>query len=105
MNVIVPVRQPVTKAFAAEQAPIRITCALHPAMEAWLYVAPHPWVAVTDETGAFAIRDVPPGKYTLLLRHPDTGLLERRPVEVRAGRTAEVTVEWKEARPKREPKR
>lgn len=104
MNVIVGVKQPVTKAFAAEKYPIRVTCALHPAMEAWVYVAPHPWVAVTDETGAFAIKDVPPGKYTLLLRHPDTGVNERRPVEVLAGGKVEVSVEWKESRPKLDPK-
>ena len=103
MNVIVPVKQPLTRSFVAEKAPIRITCALHPAMEAWLYVAPHPWVAVTDEKGAFTIEDVPPGKYKLWLKHPDTGLEERKEVEVRAGQKAEVGVEWKEARPKREP--
>jgi hypothetical protein len=94
----------VTRAFAAEKYPIRVTCALHPAMEAWVYVAPHPWVAVTDQAGAFAIPDVPPGKYTLLLRHPDTGLQERRPVEVPPGGKAEVEVEWKESKPKRDPK-
>jgi plastocyanin len=101
LNVFVTAREPVTKAFAAEKAPLRVGCALHPSMTAWVYVAPHPWAAVTDEKGAFTITDAPPGKYTLLLRHPDTGLLERRPVEVRAGQKAEVEVEWKEAKPKR----
>ena len=104
MNVFVTARDPVTKAFAAEKAPIRIGCALHGSMTAWLYVAPHPWMAVTDEKGAFALKDVPPGKYTLWLKHPDTGLQERRQVAVRAGETAEAAFEWKESKPKREPK-
>jgi Carboxypeptidase regulatory-like domain len=72
-------------------------------MTAWLYVAPDPWVAVTDEMGAFALKDVPPGKYTLWVKHPDTGLQERKSIEVRAGQTAEVVVEWQESAPKREP--
>jgi plastocyanin len=104
LNVFVTARDPVTKAFAAEKAPLRIGCALHGSMTAWLYVAPHPWAAVSDEKGAFVLKDVPPGKYTLWLRHPDTGLQERRSVEVRVGQKVEVAVEWKEAKPKRDPK-
>jgi plastocyanin len=103
MNVFVTAREPVTKAFAAEKAPIRIGCALHGTMTAWLYVAPHPWVAVTDEKGAFALKDVPPGKYTLWLKHPDTGVQERRQIEVRAGEKVEVAVEWKQSEPQRDP--
>jgi hypothetical protein len=67
-------------------------------------VTSHPWVAVSDEKGAFTIEDVPPGEYTLWLRHPDTGLEERRPVEVRAGRPVAVEVEWKKAKPRRDKK-
>jgi plastocyanin len=104
LNVFVTAKDPVTKAFEAEKAPLRVGCAIHPAMTAWIYVAPHPWAAVTDERGAFTIKDVPPGKYKLVLRHPDTGLLERRDVEVKAGKTTEIDVEWKEARPKRDKK-
>jgi plastocyanin len=58
-------------------------------------VLPHPWAAVSDEQGRFTISDVPPGKYTLWLRHPDTGMQERRAVEVRAGQTTKVEVEWR----------
>jgi plastocyanin len=105
VNVFVTKKDPLIKSFEAEKAPLRVGCALHPSMTAWLYVAPHPWVAVTDEKGAFAIKDVPPGKYTLWLKHPDTGVEERREVEVRAGRKAEVEIEWKEAKPKPKPKK
>lgn len=104
LNVFVTAKDPVTHAFEAEKAPLRVGCALHPAMTAWINVAPHPWVAVTDAKGTFAIKDVPPGKYTLVLRHPDTGLLERKPVEVAAGKKTEVEFDWKEAKPKRDKK-
>jgi hypothetical protein len=46
------------------------------------------------------IKDVPPGKYTLWLKHPDTDLEDRMQVEVKANHKAEVTFEWKEAKPK-----
>jgi plastocyanin len=104
LNVFATAKDPVTKEFTAEKAPLRVGCVLHPAMTAWVYVAPHPWVAVTDEKGAFAIKDVPAGKYTLVLRHPDTGLIERKAIEVRAGEKAEVGVDWKEPKPKRDKK-
>jgi hypothetical protein len=55
---------------------------------------PHPWFAVSDAQGRFTIERVPPGKYTLWLRHADTGLQERRTVEVRAGQKVDVSVEW-----------
>jgi plastocyanin len=104
LNVFVTAKDPVTKSFVAEKAPLRIGCALHPSMTAWLYVAPHSWVAVTGEKGAFAIKDVPPGKYTLWLQHPDTAVQERRQVEVLAGQKVETAVEWKESKPKRDAK-
>jgi plastocyanin len=105
VNTFVTKKEPLTKAFEAEKAPLRVGCVLHPAMTAWIYIAPHPWVAVTDETGAFAIKEVPPGKYTLWLKHPDTGLEERREVVVRAGQKVEAPFEWKEAKPKPKPKK
>jgi plastocyanin len=103
INVFVKANEPLTKTFLTEKTAIRVGCALHPSMTAWIYVAQHPWVAVTDEKGAFTIKNVPAGKYTLLLRHPDTGLGERQQIEVRDGKTLELAVEWKEANPMREP--
>jgi plastocyanin len=105
VNVFVTKKEPLVKSFEAEKTPLRVGCALHPAMTAWVYVAPHPWIAVTDEKGTFAIKDVPPGKHTLWLKHPDTGLEERKQIEVRAGQKAEVGFEWKEAKPKPKPKK
>jgi plastocyanin len=105
VNVYVTKKDPLIKSFEAEKAPLRVGCALHPSMTAWVYVAPHRWVAVTDEKGAFAIKDVPPGKYKLWLYHPDTRLEDRREVEVRAGKKVEIDIEWKEAKPKPKPKK
>jgi plastocyanin len=49
---------------------IRVLCDAHPHMFAWLVVHDSPYVAVTDERGAFRIGDVPPGAYTVTLWHP-----------------------------------
>jgi plastocyanin len=104
VNTFVTKKDPLTKAFEAEPAPLRVGCVLHASMTAWVYVAPHPWVAVTDEKGAFTIKDVPPGKYKLRLYHPDTRLEERKEVTVKAGQKLGVDVEWKESKPKRDKK-
>jgi plastocyanin len=41
----------------------------HTWMNGWIYVFDHPFFAVTDDKGAFTIKDVPPGEYTLELWH------------------------------------
>jgi hypothetical protein len=41
----------------------------HPWMSAFLYVAKDPYVALTDGSGEFVIKDVPPGTYTLKMWH------------------------------------
>jgi plastocyanin len=90
---------PIDRVFELQKAPVKIGCALHAWMRAWVYVVPHPWFAVSDEQGRFLIDQVPPGRYTLLLTHPDTGLQERQTVTVEAGRVLELDFEWKKARP------
>jgi hypothetical protein len=94
-NVFVSNGQPFDYTFEPQRHPVQIGCSLHAWMRAWVYVVPHPWFAVSDEQGHFRINAVPPGKYTLWLRHPDTGLQERRAVEVQPGKTLELTIEWR----------
>src|SRR5260370_26930750 len=89
-NLFVAQEKPVEHFFAVQKHPIQIGCSIHPWMRAWVFVVPHPWFAVTDEKVRFSIERVPPGKYKLLLRHPDTGNLERRPVEVNGGKRTEL---------------
>ena len=38
-------------------------------MSAYIFVVEHPYYAVTDATGAFELKDVPPGTYTLRFWH------------------------------------
>jgi hypothetical protein len=45
-------------------------------------------------------KEVSPGNHTLRLRHADTGHQERREVEVQAGKTIQLAIEWKKAEKK-----
>jgi len=49
---------------------VRVQCdAGHGWMSAFIHVTDHPYYAVTDESGAFELDDVPPGKYTIKMWH------------------------------------
>jgi len=94
LNVIAAPNQPVIHVFEPQKTPVLIGCSLHNWMRAWVFVVPHPWFAVSDAQGRFRLENVPPGKYTLLLVHPDTNRRERQTVEVVAGKNCELNLEW-----------
>jgi plastocyanin len=98
-NLFVTPGRPYTHVFELQKHPVQIGCSLHSWMRAWVFVVPHPWFAVTDAKGKFYVEKVPPGKYTLWLRHPDTGHQQRRPLEVKAGKTTQLNIEWKKIDP------
>jgi plastocyanin len=52
-------------------------CNIHPDMLAYVVVVDTPYFAVTDAKGAFTIRGVPPGRYTLVAWHERKDGLER----------------------------
>jgi plastocyanin len=94
LNTVAGPGSPVTHTFEPQETPVLIGCSLHGWMRAWVYVSRHPWFGLSDAQGEFEIRQIPSGKYTLLLHHPDTNLRERKPIEIKGGQTLEVTVEW-----------
>jgi plastocyanin len=64
-------------------------CNIHPDMLAYVVVVDTPHFAVTDAKGAFLVRDVPPGKYRLVVWHEKKDGLERD-VEVVAGKPLQL---------------
>ncbi|HWO41173.1 MAG TPA: carboxypeptidase regulatory-like domain-containing protein [Candidatus Eisenbacteria bacterium] len=52
---------------------LRVDCDLHSWMRGWVVVTEHPFYAITDADGNFALENVPPGKYTLQVWHETLG--------------------------------
>ena len=48
---------------------IRVVSDTAPHMAAWMIVHDSPYLAVTDERGAFRIEDIPPGAYRITVWH------------------------------------
>ncbi len=46
-----------------------LLCKVHPEMEGYVLALPTPWFAVTDKTGAYSIKDIPDGSYTVKVWH------------------------------------
>jgi plastocyanin len=72
--------------------PIRLGCAYHSTMQAWIFVFDHPYYAVTGADGNFRFENVPPGEYTLDVVHPSGGLAWSRKVTVESGGTLQEDV-------------
>lgn len=69
-----------------------LLCNVHPEMNGYIVVSPTPYFAVTDKSGNYEIKNVPPGKYTLKTWSED-GKVATQAVEVGSGTaTADLTV-------------
>ena len=82
--------------FVASKRPVTIGCPIHGAMAAWIYVFDHPYRAVTDEMGSFRLPPVPPGRYTLHVRHPEGGMDSRQALVVQPGAPVQRHIEFGE---------
>ena len=68
---------------------VRVYCDIHSNMSATILVLRHPYFAVPDNNGDYVIRDVPPGRYRIVLWY-DRDAAEHRSVEVPADSTVQV---------------
>ena len=57
---------PIEKAFTRSEVLIPVKCNQHPWMKAYIGVLKHPLFSVSSDTGAFEIKGVPAGKYTVV---------------------------------------
>lgn len=64
---------------------VRLLCNLHAPMNAFIVVHDEPYAQVTDRTGRFHFRDLPPGRYRLRAWHERTREMVERLVEIEAG--------------------
>jgi hypothetical protein len=72
---------------------ISINCEAHNFMFGFMLAPEHPYAEVVGEDGSFAIKDVPPGAYTVKAWHPRFGLKEGK-VTVPAKGAADVNFEF-----------
>jgi plastocyanin len=71
---------------------IAVNCDVHEWMRAVVVVMAHPYYALTDDEGRFALKDVPPGRYSVVFWHETLGK-QVREVVVAPGGEARVSVE------------
>ena len=61
-----------------ELLPIQIKCDIHPFETGYLLVLDHPYVSISDETGAFQIKNLPVGEWEFRVWHEQAGYLAAR---------------------------
>jgi len=72
-NISQPQGSPLEQVFAREEVAISVKCNIHPWMRGYIAVIKNPYFAVTGKGGAFEIKDLPPGSYTLQAWHERLG--------------------------------
>lgn len=72
--------------------PIKVQCDAHGWMHAWWISQDNPYYAVTDDSGAFKIADVPPGDYDVEVWHETLGKATQK-ASVKTGADAKVAFE------------
>lgn len=82
-----------TKSFTAAEVAIKCACNVHPWMSSYIGVVEHPYYAVTDDTGAFEIKNLPAGQYTLEAWHEKFGTATQQ-VTVADGQPAQADFEF-----------
>ncbi|HUJ57123.1 MAG TPA: carboxypeptidase regulatory-like domain-containing protein [Kofleriaceae bacterium] len=72
---------------------VELKCGAHPWMHAYIAVQDSPFFAVTGDDGAFEIKGVPEGTYTLEAWHPVLGTRSLR-VVIGRGKRADITARF-----------
>jgi hypothetical protein len=74
-NILVPPNKSaiVPGQWKASASAVPVTCGIHPWMKMWIRVYPHPYFAVTDDTGNWEIKDAPAGNWNLVIWHEGEG--------------------------------
>jgi plastocyanin len=65
--------QPIIQSFSRSEVVVPVKCNQHPWMKANIGVLKHPLYSVSGENGAFEIKGVPPGTYTVATWHEKYG--------------------------------
>jgi plastocyanin len=69
---------PLDSTFTKPELMIPVKCNIHPWMRAYINVSAHPFFAVSGADGAFTIKGLPPGEYTVEAVHEKYGNQEAK---------------------------
>lgn len=89
-----PGSEPLKRRFKEREVMIRVKCNIHSWMRAWIGAVEHPYFAVTGTTGAFELKNIPPGDYTLEVWHEQLGTQVQK-VTVRPSAKEDLTFTFK----------
>ena len=70
---------------------VPVLCNVHPEMAGYVVVSPTPYFAETDDSGAYKIKDVPDGSYTVTAWH-EGAKNQSKPVTVAGGGKADFAL-------------
>lgn len=83
-----------THTFTAPEVMVPFKCDVHGWMNAYVGVLNHPYFAVTDTSGAFTLKSLPPGTYTIEAWHEKLGT-STQTVTIGAKETKEIAFTFK----------
>ena len=76
------------------EAMVPVKCNQHPWMKSYIGVLKHPFFAVSAEDGSFTIKNVPPGKYTVVAWHEGPGNGTEKTMEVTVAASGTATADF-----------
>ena len=91
-----PRSRPLEYIFHEPELFLRFKCDVHPWEFAYANVIDHPYFAISDANGNFAIQGLPPGRYTVEAHHRKAGAL-RKEVVVDQSRNISLNFQFHEA--------
>jgi hypothetical protein len=87
-----------THTFTAKEVMVPFKCDVHGWMNAYVGVLDHPYFSVTDASGKFELKGLPPGTYTIEAWHEKLGATTQS-VTIAAKESKDVTFTFKAAAP------
>jgi plastocyanin len=81
---------PLERRFMQPEIVIRVKCNIHGWMHAFIGVVDHPYFAVTGSDGAFELKNIPPGDYTIEAWQEELGVAVQRVTVAPSGKSEAV---------------
>ena len=94
-NMTQPHGTPLDHTFAREEIAIPVKCNVHPWMKGYIAILKSPFFAVTDKSGSFQLKGLPPGTYTISAWQEKLGVQTQK-VTVTAGKEETVGFTFKQ---------